>query len=445
MTSYAPVGDVAISRDVSKPVSEAITSSLLVKVPENVTEFVGFANTGYNGVPVMNSSYISSFWMMGNYTGVVNLQLIGSNGGIVYADHNLTVNSTTSKFLQFNTSFNSTSSPDGENEWRLTFDGSKVAGDSLNFGYMQLFPPTYHDRENGLRHDVATVLEETRLSFLRFPGGNNIEGFQVDSRWKWNTTIGPLINRPGRESDWSYPNTDALGLDEYLWWCEDMKMTPVLAVWAGKSYGEILSGSKLDPYVEDIMNELEYLLGDTETENGKVRAENGRKESWKIDYLEIGNEDDLSGGCSTYAERFSQIYKAIHEKYPHMTIIASNGDSSCLPSPVPKGVILDLHLYRQPDEFVALFDQFDHQPRDQPVMIGEYACRNITNAKGTYWSFMQGTCSEAVYMIGMERNSDIVKMAAYAPMLEHFEFISWSVRIPYMQNGVGLYPIHDCR
>lgn len=431
MTSYAPVGKVKISRDTSKPVSEAIKSSLKVDVPDKTTGFVGFANTGYNGVPVTNSTYQSSFWMMGDYSGPINLKLFGSQNGSVYANHNLTVDSTTSKFRQFNTTFNSTASPDGENEWQLTFDGSKVAGDSLYFGYIELFPPTFNGRENGLRDDLATVLNETNLSFLRFPGGNNIEGLQVESRWKWNTTIGPLVDRPGRESDWFYPNTDALGLDEYLWWCEDMNMAPLLAVWAGKSYGKIVSGDDLEPYVDDIMNELEYLLGDADTKLGKIRAENGRKQPWKIDYVEIGNEDDLTGGCDTYPNRFNQIYKAIHKKYPDITIIASNGDESCLPSKLPKDVILDLHLYRQPDDFVDLFDQFDNQPRDQPVMVGEYGCRNTTNAKGTYWSFMQGTCSEAVYMMGMERNSDIVKMAAYAPMLEHFGFISWSVSDRY--------------
>lgn len=429
MTSYAPVGDVEISQDMSSPVSDAITSSLIVSVPDGATEYVGFANTGYMGVPVMNHTYRSSFWMKGDYSGTVNLQLIGSVSGIVYADHNLTVESTSSKFKQFETSFNSTKSPDGDNEWHLTFDGSKVAGSSLNFGLIQLFPPTYNGRDNGLRHDLAIALEHVNSAFLRFPGGNNIEGLEVDSRWKWNTTIGPLVDRPGRESDWFYPNTDALGLDEYLWWCEDMNMAPLLAVWAGKSYGGIVSGSDLEPFVDDIMNEMEYLFGSEDTHYGKMRVQNGRKKPWKVDYVEIGNEDDLTGGCDTYPDRFNQIYKAIHDKYPNITLVASNGNYSCLPSPLPQNVIIDLHLYRQPDDFVALFNQFDNQPRNQSLMVGEYGCRNTSSALGTYWSFMQGSCSEAVYMMGMERNSDIVQMAAYAPLLEHFGFISWSVSI----------------
>ncbi|CAG8219187.1 unnamed protein product [Penicillium nalgiovense] len=426
LTAYAPVGDVTIFQDTSKPVSKAITSSLNVEVPDGVTNYVGFANTGYNGIPVTGATYNCSFWMMGNYSGTINLQLVGSHSGSVYADHNLTVKSTDSKFTEFKTRFNTTYTPKGDNEWHLTFDGSKVAGSSLNFGLIQLFPPTFKGRENGLRDDIATFLDEVNPAFLRFPGGNNIEGLQVDSRWKWNTTIGPVVERPGRESDWFYPNTDALGLDEYLWWCEDMNMAPLLALWSGKSYGDILSGPDLEPFVEDTMNEMEYLFGDSSTHYGKLRAQNGRKDPWKVDLIEIGNEDDLTGGCETYPDRFNQLYKAIHDKYPHITIVASNGDYSCLPSPLPKDVIIDLHLYRAPDDFVKLFDQFDNQPRNQSVMVGEFGCRNTTAERGVSWPYMQGSCSEAVYMIGMERNSDIVKMVSYAPLIQHFGFDNWT-------------------
>lgn len=429
ITSYAPVGNATISQDDSKHVSSAIPSSLKVEVPKGVTDYVGFANTGYNGIPVTGATYNSSFWMMGDYSGTVNLQLVGSKSGKIYADQNLTVKSTESKFTEFKTSFNTTYSPDGYNEWHLTFDGSKVDGSSLNFGYIQLFPPTFNGRENGLRDDLASFLDEIHPTFLRFPGGNNLEGLQVDSRWKWNTTIGPVVDRPGRESDWFYPNTDALGLDEYLWWCEDMNMAPLLAIWSGKSYGDIISGPDLEPYIEDTMNEMEYLFGNTSTHYGNLRARNGRTEPWKVDLIEIGNEDDLTHGCETYPDRFNQIYKAIHDKYPHITLVASNGNYSCLPSPLPKDVIIDLHLYRKPDEFVKLFNQFDNQPRNQSVMIGEFGCRNTSIAEGEYWPYMQGSCSEAVYMIGMERNSDIVKMATYAPMLQHFDFVSWSVSL----------------
>lgn len=107
---------------------------------------MGFANTGYNGVPVLETTYANYFWIKGTYSGTVTLQLVGSDSGTVYASHNITVESNATAFTYYETTFTSTESPDGNNEWQLLFDASQVAGSSLNFGLVQLFPPTYHDR-----------------------------------------------------------------------------------------------------------------------------------------------------------------------------------------------------------------------------------------------------------------------------------------------------------
>ncbi|RAH78090.1 glycoside hydrolase [Aspergillus japonicus CBS 114.51] len=427
LTAYAAVGNVNITQDTSSPVSSAITSSLKVTVPSGATGYVGFANTGYNGVPVLDTTYTNSFYIKGAYSGTVNLRLVGTSSGIVYADHNITVKSTTSKFTAYKTTFTSSQSADADNEWQLRFDASKVAGKSLNFGLVQLFPPTYKSRQNGLRNDVASFLAEIKPSFLRFPGGNNLEGASPSNRWKWNETIGAVVNRPGRQGDWTYANTDALGLDEYLYWCEDMGMEPVLAIWAGLSLGGgIISGSALDPYIDDILNELEYVLGSTATTYGALRAKNGRTEPWPVKYIEVGNEDNVQGGCSTYASRFTAIYDAIHAQYPDLIIIASTTSSSCLPATLPTGAYTDIHHYLSPDSFVALFNEFDNYSRDHPLLVGEYASTTGNDGSTTYWSYMQGSCAEAVYMIGLERNSDVVKMASFAPLLEHFDMAEWS-------------------
>jgi alpha-L-arabinofuranosidase len=152
-----------------------------------------------------------------------------------------------------------------------------------------------------------------------------------------------------------------------------------------------------------------------------------------VNHIEVGNEDNLSGGCDTYASRFTQIYDAVHAQYPNLTIVASTTDSSCLPSPLPSGVWTDIHYYDTPDEFVALFNEWDNWSRDSPVFVGEYASTTGNDGSTTYWSYMQGSCSEAVYMIGLERNSDIVQAASFAPVLEHFDLAEWSVSNPSMQ------------
>ncbi|RAL08865.1 alpha-N-arabinofuranosidase A [Aspergillus homomorphus CBS 101889] len=430
LTAYKPIGQAEIMQDYLYPVSGAITSSLQVSVENGATGRVGFANTGYKGIPVINSTYWCEFWMLGDYSGEIILQLAGSSNGNIFASHNITVASSQKNFTRYTTQFNSTAAPDGNNEWRLLFNASKVSGGTLNFGLPQLFPPTYKSRPNGLRDDIAQAIADMRPTFLRFPGGNNLEGLEVDSRWQWNLTIGPVVERPGRQSDWFYPNTDALGLDEYLWWCEDMGMAPVLAVWDGKSYGDILSGNELEPYIQDILHELEYLLGAPNTTYGSLRAKNGRLKPWPVQYVEIGNEDDFTGGCATYPQRFMQIYNAVHKNYPNITLITSVSDPKCLPSNPPPGIIYDFHYYRSADQLVAMFHEWDHQSRSRPVMIGEYGCRNTSDPDGFYWTYMQCSCGEAVHMIGLERNSDVIKMASYAPLLQNFPYTQWWVCTP---------------
>ena len=228
--------------------------------------------------------------------------------------------------------------------------------------------------------------------------------------------------------DWGYPNTDALGLMEYLQWTEDMDLAPVLAIWDGYSLnGASISGAALDPYIDDTLNELEFLLGSTSTTWGALRSTYGHADPYAISYLEIGNEDNYDG-CSTYASRFTAYYDAIHAVYPNITMIASTTDSSCLPSTLPEGVWTDIHHYLEPAQFVASFNEFDNYKRTTGygIFVGEYANTATDSGTTTYWSTVQGATSEAVYMIGLERNSDLVKMASYAPMMEHFDLAEWS-------------------
>ena len=114
-----------------------------------------------------------------------------------------------------------------------------TAGDktgSVWFNLVSLFPPTYHDQPNGFRIDLMEKLAELKPSFLRFPGGNYLEGPDYDNRFNWKITIGPLEERPGHQCPWGYRSSDGLGLLEFLMWCEDLKMEPVLAVYAGSAH-----------------------------------------------------------------------------------------------------------------------------------------------------------------------------------------------------------------
>ena len=174
LAPYAAVGNTTLTLDTAVPLTSAITKTLKVTVPSGTTGSVGFSNSGYSGVPVNADTYQSYFWIKGGYNGTITISLVGSSSGIVYGSSDIIVTSTIAKFTYVTTKFASLQSPDGDNVWQLTFDGSQVAGGSLWFGLVQLFPVTYHERFNGIRADVGNFLEAMGPSFLRFPGGNNL-------------------------------------------------------------------------------------------------------------------------------------------------------------------------------------------------------------------------------------------------------------------------------
>ncbi|KAI5306603.1 hypothetical protein KEM56_000116 [Ascosphaera pollenicola] len=436
LTAWKGVNDAKIAQDKDTPLTTAITSTLKIKVPKDTDEeLVGAANTGYNGMPVRKEKYNNYFWMKGSYKGPVTVRLVGSASQVVYASQEVQVDSSDDKFTYYETSFIPEASSDGNNEWQFLVDPKKTAGQTIHLGLPQLFPPTYKDRKNGLRKDVAEFIEELHPRFLRLPGGNNMEGNIPETRWKWNETIGPVENRPGRQGTWGYANTDALGLHEYFEWCEDMKMEPVYGVWVGATIGgPIVEGEELKPYIDDVLRELEYILGDKEsTELGKLRAQNGHPEPFNLHYVEIGNEDWLNG-CEQYPSRYKSAYDALHAKYPQLQYISSVSrfDPKCYPK-VADDVLGDLHHYLSPNDMVAHFNEFDNW--EGRIIVGEYA--STTNNDGTFTRFstMQGACAEAVYMIAMERNSDRVEMSCYAPFFEHLDMNQWQPNMIINDNG----------
>ncbi len=153
------------------------------------------------------------------------------------------------------------------------------------------------------------MLADMHPAFLRFPGGNYLEGDTIDERFDWKKTIGPIVDRPGHRSPWRYHSSDGMGLLEFLNWCEDLKMQPLLAVYAGYSLkGEHVDpGPDLQPYVQDALDEIEYVTGDASTKWGAERIKDGHPAPFALQYVEIGNEDwfDESGSPTTAASRSS--------------------------------------------------------------------------------------------------------------------------------------------
>ena len=219
---------------------------------------------------------------------------------------------------------------------------------------VSVFPPTYKNTANGNRIDLMEKLAAMHPQFLRFPGGNYLEGNTIAQRFDWKKTIGPLVDRPGHESPWGYWSTDGFGLLEFLEWCEDLKMRPVLAVYAGYSlHGEHVNpGDGLDPYVQDALDEIEYVTGGADTKWGAERIKDGHAKPFALHYVEIGNEDwfDRSG---SYDGRFTQFFRAIKQKYPELELIATAPVKTVTPD------VLDEHFYVRATENFHSADHYD--------------------------------------------------------------------------------------
>ncbi|KAF8644260.1 hypothetical protein AX16_008615 [Volvariella volvacea WC 439] len=421
-------------------VSTALPNSLQVGIPRVVRGPIGFENTGFWGIKVQAGwTYKGSFYAKSpSFTGAVTVSL-KSTRGTVYATK--TVQGLSKNWKKFTFDFKPTeSAPDHENVFNVVLDGRAAAGATAYFGMFSLFPPTFRGRENGMRIDLAEAIAGTQPSIWRFPGGNNLEGLSIDTRWKWNETIGPLENRPGRVANWGYTNTDGLGLMEYLDWAEDLNAEPIYDVWAGiaiANYSDfptwpVVPEEELQPYVDEALNAIEFIIGDPETsEWGKLRAKLGRKEPYQLKYVEIGNEDWFQE--KSYVDyRWKAFATAISEKYPHLQLIATTQPSTALDPPYK---LIDYHVYSYPAWFTSNAFMFDDYPRNGTLFfIGEYAVTstNTTNTLGDIpsgrlaYPTLQGAVAEAAFMTGLERNSDVVFASASRSSLQHIKSYQWT-------------------
>ncbi|KAF8882698.1 alfa-L-arabinofuranosidase precursor [Infundibulicybe gibba] len=386
-------GQISVIKE-TVPVSAALPNALHLTVPTGRTGGVGFANTGYFGIKVTaGSTYTASFFyrfptassFRGNV--VVGLQ---TTGGQVLASATAAVSGVQTTWTQVSVTLNPTTTPSStSNLFTVTLDGAAASGQTINFAMLSLFPPTFKNRANGMRVDIAEALAEMGPSFFRLPGGNNLEGQTVATRWQWNNTVGSLVNRPGRVGDWGYVNTDGLGLLDYLNWCEDVGMEPIMAVWSGKCYCddpficESIAEAQLGPYIQQAIDQINFVIGDPSTSAAAaLRASLGRSAPFALTYVEIGNEDFAAS--NTYGYRWHDFVTALTAQFPNLPWFAQNS---------------------------FFYDGFQ----------GEYAAIS-TNANDIFGSpsdgrltfpTMQSSTGEAAFMTGLERNSDIVAGAVY--------------------------------
>ncbi|HNP22119.1 MAG TPA: alpha-L-arabinofuranosidase C-terminal domain-containing protein [Panacibacter sp.] len=418
-------------------INGALSTCLRLTV-EKATGRVGIANEGYWGIPIKPATtYKASFYMKGsertepflwpwepkpttpplpdlpnNTPGPITVTLESNDGKTVYATG--TVNLEKSIYWKkYEVSLTTTAGIEPTKDARFVISTNRVG--LYYFNLVSLFPPTYNNRENGNRPDLMQLLVDMKPKFLRFPGGNFLEGPMITDAFPWKTTLGTLENRPGHNGSWGYRASDGMGLLEFLEWCEDMGAEPVLALYAGYSLmgDHVDAGPLLKPYIQDALEEIEYVTGDASTYWGAKRVADGHPAPFKLTYVEIGNEDWFDRSNS-YDGRFKQFREAIEAKYPNLTCL-STIPATQYPSMSVKGkeaAVVDEHYYRNSWDMWENAAQYDSYDRNGPkIFVGEWATR-----EGAPATNLNAALGDAAWMTGMERNSDIVIMSCYAPL-----------------------------
>jgi alpha-N-arabinofuranosidase len=391
--------------------SKALTTSLKLTVASaSKGSEAGVSNAGYWGIAVKpHIVFHGSFYAKTDDTGAgpVTAQIVSDKTGAVLAKAEVAVHAGQWTRYEY-TLTPGVAAASSTNHLQLLMANPGTIWLQL----VSLMPPTFHDRPNGNRADLMEKMAGLHPHFLRMPGGNYLEGDELRDWYNFKETIGPLVDRPGHQAPWTYRSSDGMGLLEFLEWCEDLKIDPLLAVYAGYSLrgAHVTPGADLEPYVQAAIDEVEYVTGDVNTKWGAERARDGHPEPFPLHYIEIGNEDwfDKSG---SYDARFAQFAIALRKAYPQYKLIATAPVKEDSLDALPD--ILDDHYYKPSGEMMDFVHHYDAAPRSGPkIFVGEWA-----TLSGSPTPDFGGALADAAWMTSMERNSDLIVMAAYAPLL----------------------------
>ncbi len=329
---------------------------------------------------------------------------------------------------------------------------NKKNENAVDLEHVSLFPAdTWKGHENGLRKDLVQKLADLKPGVFRFPGGCIVEGTDVNTRYQWKNTIGPVENRKQNENRWEntfrhrhfadYRQSYGLGFYEFFQLCEEIGAEPLPVLNVGlicqyqNSPDQQIPMDSLQPYIDDVLDLIEFANGPADSRWGKVRAEMGHPEPFNMKYVGIGNEQ----WGPEYVKRLEPFLKPVRTKYPNIKIIGSSGPNSegkefdyLWPEMKRlKADLVDEHFYRPESWFLAQGNRYDNYDRKGPkVFAGEYAC----HGKGKKYNHFNAALLEGAFMTGLERNADVVEMATYAPLFAHVEGWQWRPDMIWFDN-----------
>ena len=407
-----------------KPLNEATANSLQVSVNKQSAKN-NLVNEGFWGINVVQADrYHLSFYARADktYKGPLTVSLQSGDGTILAQYHFKSI--TGNEWKKYSCTLTATRSAP-----KAKFVMSFGSTGTVWLDFVSLFPAkTFKNRPNGLRNDLAQYLADLKPAFVRWPGGCFVEGINIESAPSWRRSIGPVEKRPGTYSPWGYWSSDGFGYHEFLQFSEDIGADALYVFNAGVSCdfrsGTFIPDDGVDSIIADVLDGIEYAIGPVTSKWGKVRAANGHPKPFPLKYVEVGNEQV----GPRYSRRYNWFYDAIKKKYPQVKIVASMGigdvNRRTLDS-MKKVDIADEHAYKAALWSVRNYDHFDRYKRGNWEMyVGEYATNSGVGAGN-----MLAAVSDAVYIMAMERNADLVKMSSYAPLLVNVNDVDWPVNL----------------
>ncbi len=437
LDAWSPVragsAKVSLFFETENPLNAVKPRSLRIEANSPSGERAGLSNEGYWGIAVQKgASYQFAMYARsgGGFDGPLTVSLEGKDGA-VYGQAQIT---------------------GLKPEWsRVTATIQSSAADpaarlviaTSHSGTFWINVVTLRPEGDIFRADLLQKLKDLKPGFMRFPGGTYVQGNDRASSYRWKTTIGDVASRPGHyDAPWSYWSDDYMGYHEYLLLCEQLGAEPYYVAYAGmtwtpssKSPFGVLQGHRINvsdypveemkPIVQDALDAIEYANGPFDSKWGAVRAKAGHPAPFGLKYVEIGNEDGFN---PLYLEKYKLIYNAIKAKYPEIQILANErrgGWGDLLPMD-----LVDEHMYAPPLGAMNMGKQLDARDRKGPkALLAEYAVQ-----KSAGFGNMRAALAEAVMLSGIERNSDIMPMASYAPLLANVHAINWRPDLIYFDN-----------
>lgn len=378
-------------------------------------------NTGYCGISVKAGESYSL------YLFAKAKEEIGLDIAIEYQGKVLTGNSLVVSGQEYTRYDMKLTAAEDCHEAQLTI--SCKEGGEILLGFISLMPDNTY-MGHGLRTDLVEKLKGMSPKFMRFPGGCIVEGTTPSTAMRFRDTVGPAWERPSKLFLWHYRSTLGLGFHEYLQLCEDLGMEPMYVCNCGMTCqgrkSVLLEGEALDEMVQDTLDAIEYAIGSKESKWGRLRASMGHPEPFKMTYLEIGNEN----WGPDYEKRYNMIYKKVKELYPQIKTIANEHvEKNGCPAEC-----VDEHFYNTTEFFAERVNYYDDYDRKGPkIFVGEVAVN-----EGNYMGQLYAALGEAAFLMGIEKNQDIVTLASYAPLFENVNYRAWYPNLIRFNNHQSL-------